>query len=125
MAAISARAAGSLIDNEPDNYEALCQQARTLLEEAGGVKAAGQITLLYDSTDETAARTAAAVQDAWKQKLGLIAILRGATAQELAGRPEPGRVYGSPDHRHRRPGRRLGPAVPVGKRQWVLLFHRL
>ena len=75
---------GSLIDNEPDNYEALCQQARTLLEEAGGVKAAGQITLLYDSTDETAARTAAAVQDAWKQKLGLIAILRGATAQELA-----------------------------------------
>ena len=75
---------GSLVDNEPDNYEALCQQARTLLEEAGGVKAAGQITLLYDSTDETAARTAAAVQDAWKQKLGLIAILRGATAQELA-----------------------------------------
>lgn len=48
------------------------------------MKAAGQITLLYDSTDETAARTAAAVQDAWKQKLGLIAILRGATAQELA-----------------------------------------
>lgn len=84
MAAISARAAGSLIDNEPDNYEALCQQAKTLLEEAGGVKAAGQITLLYDSTDETAAQTAAAVQDAWKQKLGLIAILRGATAQELA-----------------------------------------
>lgn len=75
---------GSLIDNEPDNYEALCQQAKTLLEEAGGVKAAGQITLLYDSTDETAAQTAAAVQDAWKQKLGLIAILRGATAQELA-----------------------------------------
>lgn len=75
---------GSLVDNEPDNYEALCQQARTLLEEAGGVGAAGQITLLYDSTDETAARTAAAVQDAWKQKLGLIAILRGATAQELA-----------------------------------------
>ena len=34
--------------------------------------------------DLTAARTAAAVQDAWKQKLGLIAILRGATAQELA-----------------------------------------
>ena len=75
---------GSLIDNEPDNYEALCQQAKTLLEEAGGVGAAGPITLLYDSTDETAARTAAAVQDAWKQKLGLIAILRGATAQELA-----------------------------------------
>lgn len=75
---------GSLIDNEPDNYEALCQQAKTLLEEAGGVGAAGQITLLYDSTDETASRTAAAVQDAWKQKLGLIAILRGATAQELA-----------------------------------------
>ena len=23
---------GSLIDNEPDNYEALCQQAKTLLE---------------------------------------------------------------------------------------------
>lgn len=36
---------GSLVDNAPDNYEALCQQAKTLLEEAGGVKAVGQITL--------------------------------------------------------------------------------
>lgn len=75
---------GSLVDNAPDNYEALCQQAKTLLEEAGGVKAVGQITLLYDTSDETAANTAMAVRDAWKHQLGIIAVMRGATAQELA-----------------------------------------
>lgn len=75
---------GSLVDNAPDNYEALCQQAKTLLEEAGGVKAVGQITLLYDTSDETATNTAMAVRDAWKHQLGIIAVMRGATAQELA-----------------------------------------
>ena len=75
---------GSLVDNAPDNYKALCQQAKTLLEEAGGVKAVGQITLLYDTSDETAANTAMAVRDAWKHQLGIIAVMRGATAQELA-----------------------------------------
>lgn len=75
---------GSLVDNAPDNYEALCQQAKTLLEEAGGVKAVGQITLLYDTSDETATNTAMAVRDAWKHQLGIIAVMRRATAQELA-----------------------------------------
>lgn len=75
---------GSLVDNEPDNYAALCQQAKDLLEEAGGVRGTGQITLIYDSTDETASRTAMAIRDTWKQQLGLVAVMRSATAQELA-----------------------------------------
>ena len=59
-------------------------KAKTLLDEAGGVKAVGQITLLYDTSDETATNTAMAVRDAWKHQLGIIAVMRSATAQELA-----------------------------------------
>lgn len=88
---------GSLVDNAPDNYEALCQQAKTLLEEAGGVKAVGQITLLYDTSDETATNTAMAVRDAWKHQLGIIAVMRGATAQELAEAVNRGRIHRGAD----------------------------
>lgn len=70
---------GSLIDNDPESYEARCQQAQELVQ--SGARS-GQITLLHEGS-ESATAVAKALQRNWKEQLGVTVVLRAVTAQEL------------------------------------------
>lgn len=75
-------ASGSLIDHESDNYAARCQQAVSLLEGGNVDGGSVQLTLLHEGTEE-ATNTARAIRQMWQEQLGVSAVLRAVTAQEL------------------------------------------
>lgn len=70
---------GSLIDNDPESYEARCQQAQELVQ--SGTRS-GQITLLHEGS-ESATAVAKILQRNWKEQLDITVVLRAVTAQEL------------------------------------------
>lgn len=70
---------GSLIDNDPESYEARCQQAQELVQSGAH---SGQITLLHEGS-ESATTVAKTLQRNWKEQLGITVVLRAVTAQEL------------------------------------------
>ena len=78
---------GAVIDNDPDTYQQRCQQAVTLLREAGfsrpeAITALGTVTLLHRSTpaQTTLARQ---LQQLWRDTLGISVTLQSADEEEF------------------------------------------
>ena len=78
---------GAVIDNDPDTYQQRCQQAVTLLREAGFTRpeviaSLGTVTLLHRSTpaQTTLARQ---LQQVWRDTLGIDVTLQSADEEEF------------------------------------------
>lgn len=78
---------GAVIDNDPDTYQQRCQQAATLLREAGFTRpeviaSLGTVTLLHRSTpaQTTLARQ---LQQVWRDTLGINVTLQSADEEEF------------------------------------------
>lgn len=78
---------GAVIDNDPDTYQQRCQQAATLLREAGFTRpeviaSLGTVTLLHRSTpaQTTLARQ---LQQVWRDTLGIDVTLQSADEEEF------------------------------------------
>lgn len=78
---------GAVIDNDPDTYQQRCQQAVTLLREAGFTRpeviaSLGTVTLLHRSTpaQTTLARQ---MQQVWRDTLGINVTLQSADEEEF------------------------------------------
>ena len=78
---------GAVIDNDPDTYQQRCQQAVTLLREAGFTRpeviaSLGTVTLLHRSTpaQTTLARQ---LQQVWRDTLGINVTLQSADEEEF------------------------------------------
>ncbi|MBQ7465985.1 MAG: peptide ABC transporter substrate-binding protein [Oscillospiraceae bacterium] len=74
------------IDNTPENYETIAAAAVTELAESGALSTIsetenGMISLVYESGNEEVAK---ALQQVWKDKLGVRVLLRGMDSESLA-----------------------------------------
>ncbi len=79
------RAAGALLDNDPERYAERCAQARELLEAAGYDRGRSLDGLEYLYVEEgNNAAVAKALTDGWQAALGVSVTARGVTAEELA-----------------------------------------
>ena len=80
------QANGAAIDNDPEKYQQRCDEAVDLLRGAGYTATVLEhmvpVTLLYESTGANA-KVAAALQTAWRDKLGIRVTLRAVTGEEL------------------------------------------
>ncbi|SFO96892.1 oligopeptide transport system substrate-binding protein [Oscillibacter sp. PC13] len=75
---------GALLDNDPDHYADLCQQARAILSEAGYDNGRGIDGLEYYYTDEGAnAAVAAALTQMWRDTLQIQVTPVALAAEEL------------------------------------------
>ena len=74
-------AAGALIDNDPEQYEARCEAARGLLQ-GQTLPAAGNASLLYVS-DAATDQVALTLRTAWQEELGVSVRLRAVTLEEM------------------------------------------
>lgn len=74
----------ALLDNDPEGYEARCQQARALLEEAGYNSGAdlGELEFLYLKNDANDA-VAQLLCRQWQEVLGVQAVPKGLTERGL------------------------------------------
>lgn len=77
---------GALIDNDPEQYDAICQAAVELLRGAGYTPTVlehiSPVTLLYENTGSNA-KVAQALQTVWRDKLGVRVAARGVTPEEM------------------------------------------
>lgn len=77
---------GALIDNDPEQYDAICQAAVELLRGAGYTPTVlehiSPVTLLYENTGSNA-KIAQALQTVWRDKLGVRVASRGVTPEEM------------------------------------------
>ena len=77
---------GALIDNDPEQYDAICQAAAELLRGAGYTPTVlehiSPVTLLYENTGSNA-KVAQALQTVWRDKLGVRVAARGVTPEEM------------------------------------------
>lgn len=77
---------GALIDNDPEQYDAICQTAVELLRGAGYTPTVlehiSPVTLLYENTGSNA-KIAQALQTVWRDKLGVRVASRGVTPEEM------------------------------------------
>ena len=77
---------GALIDNDPEQYDATCQEAEELLRGAGYTPTVlehiSPVTLLYENTGSNA-KVAQALQTVWRDKLGVRVAARGVTPEEM------------------------------------------
>lgn len=77
---------GALIDNDPEQYDAICQAAVELLRGAGYtpkvLEHISPVTLLYENTGSNA-KVAQALQTVWRDKLGVRVAARGVTPEEM------------------------------------------
>ena len=77
---------GALIDNDPEQYDAICQAAVELLRGAGYTPTVlehiSPVTLLYENTGSNA-KVAQALQTVWRDKLGIRVAARGVTPEEM------------------------------------------
>ena len=77
---------GPVIDNDPEGYDARCQEAAELLRSAGYTTASldrmSPVTLLYESTGSNA-RIAQALQSVWRETLGIRVSVRGVAPEDM------------------------------------------
>ena len=77
---------GPAIDNDPEQYDARCQEAAELLRSAGYSAASLEhmtpVTLLYESTG-TNAKIAQALQSVWRETLGIRVSVRGVAPEDM------------------------------------------
>ncbi len=77
---------GPVIDNDPEGYDARCQEAAELLRSAGYTAASldrmSPVTLLYESTGSNA-RIAQALQSVWRETLGIRVSVRGVAPEDM------------------------------------------
>lgn len=75
---------GALLDNDPEQYDIRCGQARDLLDQAGYESGAdlGPLEYIYVDKDNAAA-VAQALADQWRRVLGVELSLRAVTPVEL------------------------------------------
>ncbi len=77
---------GALIDNDPEQYDAICQAAVELLRGAGYTPTVlehiSPVTLLYENAGSNA-KIAQALQTVWRDKLGVRVASRGVTPEEM------------------------------------------
>ena len=80
------QANGAAIDNDPEKYQQRCETATELLRSAGYTATMLEhmvpVTLLYESVGSSA-KVAAALQTAWRDKLGVRVTLRAVTGEEM------------------------------------------
>ncbi len=74
------------IDNTPENYETIASAAAAALAESGALSTIsetenGMISLAYEAGNEEVAK---ALQQVWKDKLGVRVLLRGMDSESLA-----------------------------------------
>lgn len=74
-------AAGALIDNDPERYEARCQEAQALLQ-GQTLPESGNVTVVYVS-DPATDQVAQTLQDTWREQLGLTVTLQAMDQEEL------------------------------------------
>ncbi len=74
-------AAGSLIDNDPKTYSDRCQAARDLIK-GEQLPEEGNVSLLFVS-DSATDHVAAALQETWREKLGIDLVLKAVEQDEL------------------------------------------
>lgn len=74
-------AAGALIDNDPEQYEARCEAARTLLQ-GQELPETGNVLLLYVS-DPATDQVAQTLRAAWQEQLGLSVELHAVQREEM------------------------------------------
>ena len=77
---------GAAIDNDPEEYDARCQEAVGLLLSAGYSTAAlehmNPVTLLYES-DAVNVKVAQMLQAVWREKLGIRVSIRGVSPEDM------------------------------------------
>ena len=75
---------GELLDNDPEAYQILCENAKLVLEEAGYSSGGefGEMEFLYVESP-TAAAVAQALCQQWQAVLGMQVVPRGVTESEL------------------------------------------
>ena len=77
---------GAAIDNDPEEYDARCQEAVGLLLSAGYSTAAlehmNPVTLLYES-DAVNVKVAQMLQAVWRDKLGIRVSIRGVSPEDM------------------------------------------
>ena len=77
---------GAAIDNDPEGYDARCQEAVGLLLSAGYSTAAlehmNPVTLLYES-DAVNVKVAQMLQAVWRDKLGIRVSIRGVSPEDM------------------------------------------
>lgn len=73
--------AGTLIDNDPEQYEARCDEAKELLKDQT-LPEAGRMTLVYEN-NALHTKAAQMIQTMWNDKLGLNVELVGVAEEEL------------------------------------------
>ena len=81
---------GALLDNDPEHYEANCQQARELMAEAGytnesAIDQMGTVTLIY-MAEPRFAHVAQQLKTVWQEQLGVTVVLESVPAEEMAGK---------------------------------------
>lgn len=74
-------AAGALIDNDPEQYEARCQAAKDLLK-GTTLPAEGNVSLIFVS-DSATDQVADALQKTWREQLGITVVLQAVAQDEL------------------------------------------
>ena len=79
---------GAVIDNDPDTYEARCEQAQALLHtiySPMALSSMNTVTLVYTAdSDGINARITQLLQTMWREKLGLRVALRGLSPEEMS-----------------------------------------
>ena len=82
------QANGPAIDNDPEKYDQRCDQAVELLRSAGYtatmLEHMSPVTLLYESTAANA-KVAQALQNVWRDKLGVRITIRAVAPEEMLG----------------------------------------
>lgn len=73
--------AGTLIDNDPEQYEARCQTAKDLLK-GQTLPQEGNVSLIFVS-DEATDQVADALQKTWSEQLGITVVLQAVELDEL------------------------------------------